>query len=398
MILYKSYFQINLLVGFCFLGLILNSTFGTYSILIFLISGFLLLISNAEASFSSLKKNYFLFFIPLLGILSTIWSDTPFSTLRSSIQLLLATSYAILIADRFEFKKILNAIVVCFIIAMSMSLFSDNYALNGLTGEYSLIGIFASKNYLSINTAIAIFIAFSSFAYNRKNIPAIILLIISVMVLLKAKSLGSIFFVFFTLLSFFLVYKCRKLAFLKYKINVFFIFFTFFLFTFVFFSNIYKGTFDELFYMLDKDPSLTGRTYIWDQGIKIFQDNWFLGHGFRSIFHIGNSVAEDIWEYVKVESGAGFNFHNMFIEILVDFGVCGLLYFLILILMFFKQVFSIDEHSESTMFASLLFMYMLFQSFIEVSWFRQFSITHFMICMSWVYLSKPNKFFNKAVV
>tara|TARA_R110001592_G_scaffold221314_3_gene476095 strand:- start:8674 stop:9708 length:1035 start_codon:yes stop_codon:yes gene_type:complete len=343
-------------------------------------------------------NHYFLFVIPLLGVISTAWSDVPSSTFRSSIQLLLATSFAILIAERFDFNKISNTILLCFVLAIGMSLISDNYALNGLTGEYSLRGIFSSKNYLSINTAIAIFLALSILTFNKMNLYSSLLLIISALVIIKAKSLGSILFVFITILVFLFVYLCRGLQFFKKKINVFFVILTFFVFTYFIFNNIYEGTFDDIFYSLGKDPTLTGRTYIWEQGLSLYSDNKIFGNGFRSVFHIGNNVAEDIWEYVKVESGAGFNFHNMFVEILVDFGFVGLLYFLVLIFGFSYKIFSLNYFNESTMFATLLFMYMLFQSFIEVSWFRQFSITHFMICMSWVYLNKPNQLFNKAVV
>ena len=103
-------------------------------------------------------KSWFILVIPILAIISCLWSDIPQLTLRGGLQLLLTTIFSLVFSAVIRYELFIKILGGCFFITMLMCLVSERYALNGMTGEYSLIGIFNSKNFLSMNSAISVFV------------------------------------------------------------------------------------------------------------------------------------------------------------------------------------------------------------------------------------------------
>lgn len=137
-------------------ALLFNTLFGGLAALTFLIAGTVYAASGINFTIKACKKNWELFLIPSVCLLSVIWSDIPLAALRANIQLLLTTIFAIVIASRLGLNLFIRACAFIMLVAMLMSLFSSRTALNGMTGEISLIGIFGSKNYLAANTSMCI--------------------------------------------------------------------------------------------------------------------------------------------------------------------------------------------------------------------------------------------------
>ena len=73
-----------------------------------------------------------------------------------------------------------------------------------------------------------------------------------------------------------------------------------------------------------KDSTLTGRTDLWRTGLTLISDKPFLGVGYRAFWVKGNGPAEQLWAMFGEPSGAGFNFHNLYISNAVDLGLVGL--------------------------------------------------------------------------
>jgi exopolysaccharide production protein ExoQ len=74
----------------------------------------------------------------------------------------------------------------------------------------------------------------------------------------------------------------------------------------------------------DKDPTLTGRTYLWQRASELIAETPGLGRGFASFWQQGNPDAEGLWQFAGIGSRGGFNFHNTAIEVLVHLGWFGL--------------------------------------------------------------------------
>src|SRR5581483_2182010 len=76
--------------------------------------------------------------------------------------------------------------------------------------------------------------------------------------------------------------------------------------------------------IFDKDPTFTGRTYLWYRAEPVIQQKPLLGHGFAAFWRPGSIDAEGLWRWAGVKHTVGFNFHNTFIETLVQLGIVGL--------------------------------------------------------------------------
>ncbi|TPG16466.1 O-antigen ligase family protein [Sphingomonas koreensis] len=88
-----------------------------------------------------------------------------------------------------------------------------------------------------------------------------------------------------------------------------------------------------------KDPTLTGRTYIWDRGYRLIEARPMLGLGYNAFWRHGNIEAEGLWQFAGITSRTGFNFHNTFIEIMVHLGIVGLaLYAVVIVSLFVIQI------------------------------------------------------------
>ena len=179
------------LLFMCFTGLLFNTLFGAIAALCFLISGVLFCILYENKLLDLLINNKLLLAIPLLAMVSSAWSDIPLTTLRGGIQLLLTTVFAMIIAAAVRFDSFIKIAGFCFFVTMFLCFVSDRYALNGMTGERSLIGIFDSKNFLSMNAALSVLVGFA--VYSNTNLRpkvkmfGLVLVVLSFSVLLKAK-------------------------------------------------------------------------------------------------------------------------------------------------------------------------------------------------------------------
>lgn len=75
----------------------------------------------------------------------------------------------------------------------------------------------------------------------------------------------------------------------------------------------------------DKDPTLTGRTYLWYRAADLIAEKPMLGRGYYAFWIQGNPDAEGLWRYFGIDTRGGFTFHNTGVEILVTLGWLGLI-------------------------------------------------------------------------
>ena len=84
--------------------------------------------------------------------------------------------------------------------------------------------------------------------------------------------------------------------------------------------------------LFDKDPTLTGRTYLWYRADQLIAERPLLGRGFYAFWLQGDTDAEGLWRYAGITSRGGFSFHNTGLEILVQLGWLGLVTVLLTVL------------------------------------------------------------------
>jgi exopolysaccharide production protein ExoQ len=77
--------------------------------------------------------------------------------------------------------------------------------------------------------------------------------------------------------------------------------------------------------VFDKDPTLTGRTYLWYRAADLIHEHPWLGRGYDAFWIQGDVDSEGLWRYFGIQERGGFTFHNTAVELLVTLGWAGLI-------------------------------------------------------------------------
>jgi len=129
------------------------------------------------------------------------------------------------------------------------------------------------------------------------------------------------------------------------------------------------GLLDFVLGIFGKDSTLTGRTYLWEQGWEAAQQFPILGYGYAAYWVQGFAEAERLWAEFYITTRTGFHFHNTYIETLVELGFVGVtLIAMVILRSFWGHVSSVvfrDWRADSVVLAGAVGL-MLLRSFFEV--------------------------------
>jgi exopolysaccharide production protein ExoQ len=118
------------------------------------------------------------------------------------------------------------------------------------------------------------------------------------------------------------------------------------------------------------DPTFTGRTFLWDELLKIGEERWLLGAGYGG-FWIG-SLGHQLWEIFSWRPGQA---HNGFIDVYIDLGVIGLILLgIVCISTFRSMVRSIAFDSDWGRFRLVMFIMILIYNYTESSFIKPTSL------------------------
>lgn len=134
------------------------------------------------------------------------------------------------------------------------------------------------------------------------------------------------------------------------------------------------------------DPTLTGRTELWEAVVKIASDNQPFGTGYGS-FWIGG-LANNLWDTFSWHPGQS---HNGYIDVYVDIGIVGLTLLIILIISVYKNIFEmLSTNSDFGRFRMIFFTMILFYNITESSFVKPTSLLWFLFLL--VSIKVPEKF------
>ncbi len=265
-------------------------------------------------------------------ILSVFWSDYPSITIRAALEF---TSMAVcsIIATRItSLRSFIKGTVIGFFIVLVVTISKGGYALDPFTGEYAFVGLLGSKNQVGFAAEIEIFMAalmfFNADGRTEKIIYSIIPLLLSGASLYLSHSATSVVSLGATMLACFVAYRLTKFS-RPLRAPV--------LFAITLFGVLLAAIALALgwqklgFTALGKDSTLTGRTYIWSEGLKYGMEHPFLGHGFYAFWVPGQPGAEKIWFKFGIYNRTGFHFHDLFIQAFVDMGLIGVTFIVLII-------------------------------------------------------------------
>lgn len=321
-------------------------------------------------------------------VFTIFWSDYSRLTLVMGLELVSMILCVVIMARIVTLEAMLKGLAVGTVLVLAF-LFH--------TGHFSFYGLFGSKNQVGLYAEIGIFVGLLLLFHLRRNlgqmmifaIPSLLMGLICSALSHSASSLASLVIVLGISFAAFVM-----VGFPKSLRPVFFWWCLFGAVTFAIFLSAYQiDLYAEILHALGKNPTLTGRTYLWGEGIRIGMDDPLLGHGYAAFWVAGQPDAERLWEEFYIPGKSGFHFHNVFVQTFVDLGAIGLLMMVMMILG--SVVLSVlkvmrDGLNLETIFLLGITTMFLIRSFVEVDFLGPFGIGVLLFFWTWGRLFLPS--------
>lgn len=320
-------------------SLFVSLGFGAAAILVFLIACILLLIYNIpKVTVGVLRGWPFMIFV-CVALISTSWSQYPDLTLRAGVQLLLTMVVALGMANTLSPRQFIYALYTACLITVGVCLAIPRTHV-GPEG-IAFVGIMGSKNQMSFLAGLLIscaaFVVVDQRSRRLMRLTSAGAIVGGVGLLLAAKSVGGLIGAILSVAVFVSALILNRLS---QTGRVVALVCALVLTTpvAVMTPTLTEAGKDFMITVLHKDPTLTGRTYLWDRSRELIAQRPMLGTGYHAFWVQGEPDAEGLWAYAKIKERLGFNFHNHYVDTLVVLGVVGLVALIILLATVFAGV------------------------------------------------------------
>lgn len=267
-----------------------------------------------------------------LTLASTAWSVAPDVTARAAAQLLLTVAIASLATGFLRPRDFVSAMAVSLLGGAVLSVLLGREGIDGMTGARVFLGIFASKNtmalFMSFLAIFAVAVLFDRGQHPVLRGLAAIAMIVGLPLLLMARSAGATMTTAASLAVLIAVGCYARLS-PRGRLAAAAVAAAVLLPCMVLATLLaLNGTLGEelsgfIASGLGKDPTLTGRTVLWQIALEQIGRRPFEGTGYYAFWLQGNPLAEAIWRSFSIESRMGFHFHNTILEFAVELGWPG---------------------------------------------------------------------------
>ncbi|MCB9988461.1 MAG: O-antigen ligase family protein [Rhodospirillales bacterium] len=322
--------------------------------------------------------------ISIYCVFSTFWSGYPRTTLVDSLEYVSMIVCTMIIARTVSLEAFLKGLSIGIFLVLIV-LFR--------TGTFSFEGLFGSKNQVGLYAEIGIFIALLLLFKFRKKpgellVFALVPLALAVICLILSHSASSLLSLAVVLslsvAACFLSAFPRSLRPFLLGLMVFAIA-TAAMMLFAFDINPQA----EILKAVGKSPTLTGRTWLWGQGLEIAMNKPWLGYGYSGFWVPGQSEAERLGRVFFVPVPSSFHFHSVFVQVLVDLGVIGVLLISFVILgsclVGLFRVLREGCNTETIFLLGMAFMFLV-RGFVEIDFFGPFGIGVLLFYFVWARL------------
>jgi exopolysaccharide production protein ExoQ len=360
-----------------------STRFGQAPILLYYALWLPLVLVDYRQSLGNYLKFYWIVAFGLLACLSVFWSAAPGVTARAGLQYLSHIVCALIAARTVSVRTLTLGVLtgVCLVVLYSLAF--GGYHYDPLDGNYSFVGAFSSKNLLGFFSSLGIYFGFAAlYILRERGLWALLALVtfgLAGYALVASQSATSIIATAATLA---MLVGVRALLMFAPRTRK-----TFFLVVlvaglFVVFVGLNAGGVDLLLGAFGKDSTLTGRTYLWGEGLAAWGQAPTFGVGYQAYWVQGFSEAERLWEEFYIGSRSGFHFHNTYIEVLVELGVVGLLLLALVLLRtlvghLLRLLDDADNVSSHVMLG--LTVMLAVRSFFEVDVIHPYAVGSFML-------------------
>jgi len=277
----------------------------------------------------ALAPRLFLFAFPAFALFSVVWSATPKETLRFALELCVTVTAALLLASARNPRAVLKAIALAFLIYVAAALAAGGRVVVGVgAGGDAFSGLTASKNLMADIASTGLIVSLAVLLMTVRTRDWVWVGICGVAALLElycvfaARSAGALLGLVMGLapllgLSPLVAAGKAVRAWLTSTVALVLIIVG------LNYRTLAEAMIDLGARVFDKDPTLTGRTYLWYRAFDLIHEKPLLGRGYFSFWLQGNLDAEGLWRYAGIVERSGFNFHNTLVDLLVTVGWLG---------------------------------------------------------------------------
>jgi len=324
-----------------------------------------------------------LLLIPFVATLSMFWSQAPSTTMRAGIQYGTTVFCGLIAARLVSVSNLMVGGLLGGLLVLLYSWFNGSSAYDVVDGTYTFVGAFGSKNQLGYFASLTILFAIGVGIIFRAvwglRLLAALIGLFAAQVLLMSDSATSVLTLLFAIG---IVFIARGLFALPEALRRLTILVLMALGLAIALSAVQLGAFDAILSAFNKDPTLTGRTYLWNRGITIGGENPFLGLGYNAFWIHDHPPAEELWREFYITGRTGFHFHNTLIEAYVGLGMLGvaIMGLLTLSLLVFPIRVMMNRHATggAIMCAGLSLLFLV-RSTVEIDYFTPYTAGSFLV-------------------
>ncbi|WP_249093954.1 O-antigen ligase family protein [Argonema galeatum] len=280
------------------------------------------LIARFKSVVRPAMRDPFLWALMAIVVTSFSWSDFPYDSRKYGLTALLTTLFGVYLASRYSLKEQLRIVAWAVGIAAVFSLFYS-LALRGAGVEQGLHpgawrGPLMHKNMFArlmvVSALPPLLVAMNARRY--RYVWWAVFGLTVVLILLSTSKTALVILI--TLMILVPLYKA-----LRWSDNLAIPFFITIILVGGSIATWTVGNWENFLFSLGRDPTLSGRTYIWDAVMeKIWERPW-LGYGFEA-FWIEGGESSYVWRAVRYKV---YQAHNGFLNLGVEIGLLGLLFF-----------------------------------------------------------------------
>lgn len=261
--------------------------------------------------------------LPLLCLVSTLWSREPIDTFISSLKVLAMVVVSAYLAARLSWADLVRAIFLMLLAAIALStvLAVALPAVGRMTGgDYAgaWSGVFAEKQFLGISSAYAIIIAGTMSLIDKRWWPvAAGLVLISLLCLVMARSVTALFLFSVGLSAFVFVALLRSGS----RAAVWAIIAL--LATLALTYTAISMAQGDLLRVVGRDPTFTSRTIVWEGANELIKMRPILGWGYDAVW-THNREDSAVSAVIERMGWLPFHAHSTWLDARLQLGWAGL--------------------------------------------------------------------------
>jgi exopolysaccharide production protein ExoQ len=370
-------------VALSFMVFAYSARFGQASVVTYYALWLSLVLVNYRLVLGSYRKYLWLFAFGIVACLSMFWSAAPPVTARAAIQYMTHIMCALIAMRVLDIRTLTLGAVSGVALVLLYSLAFGHYEFDAIDGTFSFVGAFDSKNQLGLYASLGIYFSFAAvFILGERRIWMIgcgIVGLLSAYCLIAAQSAtsvittGAVVMLCVSMRVILLLSpKNRKLLFTAAAVFV----------GVLVVAGAYLGAADVVLGAFGKDSTLTGRTYLWQQGIAAAELHPIFGIGYQAYWVQGFSEPERLWEEFFITARGGFHFHNTYIETAVETGIVGVILLSMVLITsvvgHLKRLLGDLRNNESYVLFGIATL-LLIRSFVEIDILNPYQVGSFLL-------------------